>query len=330
MGAPAFGFISIGAACAAVLIIRGDRTGLRSGRAWWTAFGWVCATVFMLEPMRSAIDYGQIEVVLMFVIVADLLVVPAPIRGVILGLAAATKLTPFVFLLVPAVRGDWKSTSDDRSIRRRDGRQCGWWIRRYRTSSGPRTSMLQEGPGQLHIRGTSPGMPSSTDGRSRRRSSVWAALSLVTGRTRYLCGMAMFAHGPPVVGGHRDCSTGLFVSPISWSHHWVWVLLVPPLLVRTRKQPVPTSVRSDALGSRAPGRRRPVLVAEFRGRSSCFRRSSHCGQAPRSPRGRSSNTRGPGVTKFGGANRLSGRKSPRLDLAQHQSGRPSEDMRLPQ
>ena len=34
---------------------------------------------------------------------------------------------------------------------------------------------------------------------------------------------------------------GLLVSPISWSHHWVWVLLIPPMLIgplRGDTQPV--------------------------------------------------------------------------------------------
>ena len=29
---------------------------------------------------------------------------------------------------------------------------------------------------------------------------------------------------------------GLLVSPISWSHHWVWVLLIPPMLIGPRRE----------------------------------------------------------------------------------------------
>ncbi len=36
---------------------------------------------------------------------------------------------------------------------------------------------------------------------------------------------------------------GLLVSPISWSHHWVWVLLIPPLLLAGPGRVVPPSVR---------------------------------------------------------------------------------------
>ena len=38
--------------------------------------------------------------------------------------------------------------------------------------------------------------------------------------------------------------TGLLISPISWSHHWIWLLLLPPLLVRSDDTGVPVSVRN--------------------------------------------------------------------------------------
>jgi hypothetical protein len=41
---------------------------------------------------------------------------------------------------------------------------------------------------------------------------------------------------------------GLLVSPISWSHHWVWVLLVPPLLIGARGRAVPQPARSMLWG----------------------------------------------------------------------------------
>ena len=35
---------------------------------------------------------------------------------------------------------------------------------------------------------------------------------------------------------------GLLVSPISWSHHWVWVVLIPPMLVGDRRRTLPAAV----------------------------------------------------------------------------------------
>ena len=36
---------------------------------------------------------------------------------------------------------------------------------------------------------------------------------------------------------------GLLISPISWTHHWVWVILLPPILVGPRRSEIPGPVR---------------------------------------------------------------------------------------
>ncbi len=67
--------------------------------------------MIVLEPARSGVDYGQIEFVLMFLVVADILVVPSFFRGIAIGVAAAIKLTPLFFVVILAVRRDWRSVS---------------------------------------------------------------------------------------------------------------------------------------------------------------------------------------------------------------------------
>jgi len=237
--------ISIGTGCAAVVIIRGGRSSLRDRHAWWTALGWACAAVLILEPMRSAVDYGQIEVVLMFVIVADLLVVPARYRGVLVGLAAAVKLTPLIFLLVLVVRGDVKSAI--RATATFLGATAAMWLvdptmsRTYWThfvNDPGRTGSVRY-PGNLSWYAVLHRWPFPSSGSF----VAWAALSLAT------VGVGTFVAWRCACTDRRSWTvlaiavTGLLVSPISWSHHWVWLLLVPPLLVPTATATVPAGVR---------------------------------------------------------------------------------------
>ncbi len=240
-----FWIVSIGAGCAAVVIIRGGRESLRSRHVWWTSLGWVCGAVLILEPMRSAIDYGQVEVVLMFLIVVDLLVVPAPSRGIILGLVAAVKLTPLVFLLVLVVRGDWKSV-----------------IRTLAAFVGVTGAMWLVEPSQSHLFWTrdvnAPGRtgpityPANLSWYamfhrwpfpSAGSPAAWAVLCLATvGIGAFLawrCARTIRPSWTVIV----VALTGLLISPISWSHHWVWLLLVPPLLLASGKETVPAAVR---------------------------------------------------------------------------------------
>ena len=63
-----------------------------------------------LEPIRANFDFGQINVVLMTLVIADCVPrrTPWP-RGLLLGVAIALKLTPAVFLLYFVLRRDTRA-----------------------------------------------------------------------------------------------------------------------------------------------------------------------------------------------------------------------------
>ena len=87
------------------------RTTASGEPAWlrrcWLAAAIVAPAVIYLEPIRSNFDFGQVNVVLMTLVIADC--VPRKTRwprGMLLGLAIALKLTPAVFLLYFMLRRD--------------------------------------------------------------------------------------------------------------------------------------------------------------------------------------------------------------------------------
>ncbi|MCQ4121297.1 DUF2029 domain-containing protein [Rhodococcus sp. FXJ9.536] len=64
----------------------------------------------LLEPVRSNFGFGQINIVLMALVVADCAgVLPRRLRGIGIGVAAAIKITPAAFGLVLLVRRDLRS-----------------------------------------------------------------------------------------------------------------------------------------------------------------------------------------------------------------------------
>jgi alpha-1,2-mannosyltransferase len=89
-------------------------TTVTSEPAWvrrcWLAVAVVAPAVVLLEPIRSNFGFGQINVVLMTLVIADCLPrrTPWP-RGALLGIAIALKLTPAVFLLYFLLRRDLRA-----------------------------------------------------------------------------------------------------------------------------------------------------------------------------------------------------------------------------
>ena len=69
------------------------------------------AVVVVFEPFRQNFVFGQVNTVLMALVVADCLLPKTywP-RGVLVGLAAAIKLTPAVFVLFFLARKDWRAS----------------------------------------------------------------------------------------------------------------------------------------------------------------------------------------------------------------------------
>ncbi|MCP3801447.1 glycosyltransferase 87 family protein [Allokutzneria sp. A3M-2-11 16] len=94
------------ALCAACVITARVYLPLASALPVGAGLAVVCV---FLEPMRANITFGQINLVLMLLVVADCLLPRTPWpRGLLIGIAAAIKLTPAAFVLFFLVRKQWK------------------------------------------------------------------------------------------------------------------------------------------------------------------------------------------------------------------------------
>ncbi len=214
-------------------------TTITSEPAWlrrgWLAVALVVPAVVWLEPIRSNFEFGQINVVLMTLVIADCVPrrTPWP-RGVLLGLAIALKLTPAVFLLYFLLRRDVSTllrTAAATVVASLAGFVLAWtdsieyWTETVRNTDRIGTATLntnQNIAGTLARLGLAEGP----------RFALWvAACFAVLGLTVWAVRRALRtgADEAPVVALICVAMFGLVVSPVSWSHHWVWSL--PTLLV---------------------------------------------------------------------------------------------------
>jgi len=220
------------AALVATLVLALASVGVRPRTTLvWTALAGAAAAL-TLEPVTSTFDYGQVNILLMVFVAADCLLKKTPWpRGVLIGFVAAVKLTPAVFILFFLFRKDFRAAVTTGlsfvvfgAIGFLVARADSWeyWTDTLFDSNrigGPAYPANQSITGVLARLGLDPSM----------RTAAWLALSVAVLALAAVAMHRAFAAGLPVVALFVNALFGLLVSPVSWSHHWVWV--APLLLV---------------------------------------------------------------------------------------------------
>ncbi|GAA4920314.1 glycosyltransferase 87 family protein [Streptomyces coeruleoprunus] len=242
------------------LVTSGPLDRSRPGAAFWERPGaalWVSAVAIWLEPVWQTFRYGQINLLIVVAVLWDLTRrAGSPWVGVGIGLATAVKLTPGLFVVLLLVVGVARA------------RARGWspwwneWLRRAVAATGVFLLVTVASAVLLPYdsRRFWTEMIFETSRVGRTEETANQSLSGVLARLLHTTDPGLWwvvAAGLVGVAGlavavlaalRRDrpvavvaCgTTALLVSPISWSHHWVWC--VPALmLLATRVRPVWTA-----------------------------------------------------------------------------------------
>jgi alpha-1,2-mannosyltransferase len=222
-----------------ILLTRLDvwpQTAVTNEPAWlrraWLAAAIVAPAVIYLEPIRSNFDFGQINVVLMTLVIADCVPRKTPWpRGMLLGLAIALKLTPAVFLLYFLLRRDTRAllvAAASAVVATLAGFAFAWrdsveyWTETVRNTDRIGTATLntnQNIAGALARLGLGEG----------ERFVLWTLACFVVLAVTVWAARRVLKADQPVLALICVAMFGLVVSPVSWSHHWVWAL--PAVLV---------------------------------------------------------------------------------------------------
>jgi alpha-1,2-mannosyltransferase len=205
--------------------------GPAAGSPWTLA--WLLLPALLLEPVRDTLGFGQVNVVLMALVSLDCLTEnPVWPRGALTGLAVAVKLTPAGFLLFFLVRRDGRAvctTALSFAAMTALGFAVAWHdSARYWTSvvfQAGRAGSLQSASNQsilavLVRAGLDPHTPACT--------AIWLALSAAVAAVAFHGMRRALAASEPCLALSLNAFAVLLISPISWSHHWVWC--VPALL----------------------------------------------------------------------------------------------------
>lgn len=191
--------------------------------------------VFLLEPVRNGLGLGQINVALMALVMLDVLVLPrGRYRGLLVGLAAAIKLTPLIFVLHLLVTG--RRADAARALGTFVGLNAiSLVILPSDTLAFWRTQLL----GGNNATGAYYGRNQSLNGLVQRLTghpggtafTIAILASLLCLAIALPLARRLHQRGETLGALLVTAFCGLLVSPISWTHHWVWLVPLTGLLV---------------------------------------------------------------------------------------------------
>jgi alpha-1,2-mannosyltransferase len=204
--------------------------GRRLGLPWSTLLP-LAAAGLALEPVQRTFWLGQVNLLLAAMVVADCFLVPGRWRGALIGVAAGIKIIPGVYVVYLVLRRDWPSVA----------RAAGGFATTVAVSAvaSPRdashfwTKLFWD---PNHVGQQAYISNQSLYGQLVRftrdvhpATGVYAALALAVLGISACAATRQLHRGDDVAALTCVAFGGLLISPISWSHHWVW--FVPALLV---------------------------------------------------------------------------------------------------
>ncbi|ABP53852.1 glycosyltransferase 87 family protein [Salinispora tropica] len=230
--------LSVSASVAVTLVLFWwllDPISRRAGWTRWFAIAVALCLAAAYEPMRETVNFGQVNMLLLFLVAVDLLrLLPSGSRwaGATIGLATAIKLTPGIFIVYLLVTGRWRAavtamgtaagaTLLAAALFPNASREF-WTEALWNTNRVGELSFVSNQSLRGVVARLNPEDPSTV---------VWlvlvvAVLALWTWRAR-----SAVAAGDEATGLALTGVLMCLISPITWVHHLVWLLPALILLV---------------------------------------------------------------------------------------------------
>ena len=203
---------------------------------WWAMV--LITPIGLLDPVRETLLLGQVNILLALAVIADMTVVRPSRRGYLVGLAAAIKLTPLIlvpYLLLTRQRGSWQ-------------RALGTFI-----VAGAATAVLASstswtywthdvwkpnGAGWLPWVGNQGvvGVADRLLGHTISTTTTFCLVAIIA-VAGLLIAVRTYRVSSPLLAFLVIEATESMASPVSWSHHFIWVVLLIAWLALASDRP---------------------------------------------------------------------------------------------
>jgi alpha-1,2-mannosyltransferase len=212
----------------------------RTGRLRAVAFAVIFAACAYLFPVRDEMRFGQVDMVLLALALADCAArAPRWPRGALVGLATAIKLVPGVFIVYLWVSGRRRAAVT--AVIAALAWTLGAWLVLPRDSVTYWTSVIFQS-GRL-------GSNSGTSNQSLRGlllreflpgqapGVVWAAVALAVAVAGFAVARRLARQSREMEGIAVTALLGVLLSPVSWIHHYLVVVVVIGAILADGKSP---------------------------------------------------------------------------------------------
>jgi alpha-1,2-mannosyltransferase len=207
----------------------------RHGWSRWFSVAFAVPLVLAMEPVRETIGWGQINLFLLALVLADVAALRSGRRwaGVGMGLAAAIKVTPGLFLVYLVLSRQWRAagvaiatflvaTLLGFALRPHDS-VLFWTHELWQTGRvGDITRTSNQSLMGLLARLADPGRPDRL---------VWAVLAAAVVALGMWRAVRAARQGDHLTGVTLTGLVTSLISPVSWTHHLYWVIPAVVILV---------------------------------------------------------------------------------------------------
>ena len=200
--------------------------------------GAVTGLALWLEPVSMNLGLGQINALLMLLVVADLSLPDRnPVKGVGVGVAAACKLVPGIFVVYLLLTRRFRAAAVAGGTF--VAMALAGWVVAPRESTAfwlhglfLDSSRVAAATGPAFVANQSlRGVVLRSAGETTGATVFWVVSALLVAVGGLALAVLAHRRGEEAVAVVTVAFVALLVSPVSWSHHWVWVVVLFPLLL---------------------------------------------------------------------------------------------------
>ena len=237
-------------------------TGRRSGLS--ATLG-VSALALATEPVQQTLSLGQVNLLLMLLVAADLLTGGALVpggrtrwwHGIGIGVAAGVKLTPLIFIPYLLLTRRYRQAATASAVFAATvalgyailpGDSGTYWANGLFLKANRIVFLGTRGNQSLR------GVLTRLAGSVSSGTVPWIAAAVLVAVAGLVAAALLYRARQPVPAMLACALTGLLVSPLSWDHHWVWVAPGMALLVQLGA----TAARGPGPGRLVGGRGLPL------------------------------------------------------------------------